>query len=517
MGALGTANILSGLTQGYAVSSSSSRTAVNDSDGRPHPGRGGRSPRWSSRSCCCVLTAPVQYLPTACLGAVIIVAAAGLISPAAWRTLARVDRVEVGIAATTTAGVILVGVLQALVIACAAVHRRRGAAQRPSARRGPRLRREPRAVGGRALQPPGAPHARGRGLPPGRPALLRQRSYFKGRIRESVAAAPPPVHALVFDAESMNLVDSSGMAALAEVVSQLRAEGIGFCVARMHQPVMDDLERDGLVDLIGAGQLPPHGGRGRRGLRHAPSRSARSMRSSADDVPVARRREVGGLRRPVLRGPGDEPGAQPARARRDQVVVVGGHHHRLRPAPGRAGRRCAGRPPAAACRPPPSRRPGRCPTAARRRATRRTIRATWPLELGATMNRSRRRVSPGTVSGHGSRRCQARRQRVAVRGVEGVGEAELGHHLVERLAVEHVQVHPGARARADRLHLGLVAGAPGVGERLPGHALDAARAPQLGRLAGHRGAPVDAGAEDVEQQRADRRGVAHGPIRSADG
>lgn len=82
-------------------------------------------------------------------------------------------------------------------------------------------------------------------------------SYFKGCIRESAAAAPAPVRALVFDAESMNLVDSSGMAALSEIVSQLRAEGIGFCVARMHQPVMDSLERDGLVDLIGPANFHP--------------------------------------------------------------------------------------------------------------------------------------------------------------------------------------------------------------------------------------------------------------------
>jgi SulP family sulfate permease len=82
-------------------------------------------------------------------------------------------------------------------------------------------------------------------------------SYFKGRIRESVAAAPPPVHALVFDAESMNLIDSSGIAALSEVVNQLRAEGIAFSVARMHEPVIVDLARDGLVDLIGPENFHP--------------------------------------------------------------------------------------------------------------------------------------------------------------------------------------------------------------------------------------------------------------------
>ena len=55
----------------------------------------------------------------------------------------------------------------------------------------------------------------------------------------------------------MNLVDSTGLAALGEVVTQLRGEGIGFAVARMHAPVMADLERDGLVKLIGPENFHP--------------------------------------------------------------------------------------------------------------------------------------------------------------------------------------------------------------------------------------------------------------------
>jgi SulP family sulfate permease len=50
------------------------------------------------------LTAPMQYLPKATLGAVIVAAAIGLVDPAAWRGLARTSRVEVAIAAVTLAG-----------------------------------------------------------------------------------------------------------------------------------------------------------------------------------------------------------------------------------------------------------------------------------------------------------------------------------------------------------------------------------------------------------------------------
>ena len=63
------------------------------------------------------LTEPVQYLPKAVLGAVIVFAAIGLIDPQAWRALAAVDPVEVAIAAVTTGCVVVFGVLEALVVA----------------------------------------------------------------------------------------------------------------------------------------------------------------------------------------------------------------------------------------------------------------------------------------------------------------------------------------------------------------------------------------------------------------
>jgi sulfate permease, SulP family len=63
------------------------------------------------------LTEPVQYLPKAVLGAVIVSAAIGLVDPQAWRALAAVDRVEVAIAGVTTGCVVGFGVLEALVVA----------------------------------------------------------------------------------------------------------------------------------------------------------------------------------------------------------------------------------------------------------------------------------------------------------------------------------------------------------------------------------------------------------------
>src|SRR5215211_4995677 len=61
----------------------------------------------------------LMFLPKATLGAVIVAAAIGLVDRDAWRGLARTSRVEVAIAAVTMAGVIAVGVLQALLVAVA--------------------------------------------------------------------------------------------------------------------------------------------------------------------------------------------------------------------------------------------------------------------------------------------------------------------------------------------------------------------------------------------------------------
>ena len=63
------------------------------------------------------LTGPIADLPKAALGAVIVSAASGLVEPAAWRGLWDTDRVELTIAAVTAAGVVAVGVLEAIIFA----------------------------------------------------------------------------------------------------------------------------------------------------------------------------------------------------------------------------------------------------------------------------------------------------------------------------------------------------------------------------------------------------------------
>jgi sulfate permease, SulP family len=105
-----------GITQGFPLGASGSRTTVNDEMGASTQIAG----LFAAGAVALVLlffTEPIAYLPSAVLGAVIVTAAMGLVDLSAWRSLSLVSRFEVGIAGVTTLGVVVFGVLQALAIA----------------------------------------------------------------------------------------------------------------------------------------------------------------------------------------------------------------------------------------------------------------------------------------------------------------------------------------------------------------------------------------------------------------
>ena len=114
--AMGAAQASAGLTQGLPLGASGSRTAVNDAMGA-RTQIAGLLAATSVVIVLLFLTGPIAELPKAVLGAVIVSAAVGLVEPAAWRGLWDTDRVEFTIAAVTTAGVVAVGVLEAIIFA----------------------------------------------------------------------------------------------------------------------------------------------------------------------------------------------------------------------------------------------------------------------------------------------------------------------------------------------------------------------------------------------------------------
>jgi SulP family sulfate permease len=81
--------------------------------------------------------------------------------------------------------------------------------------------------------------------------------YFKGRVREAIRAARAPVSWLVFDAEAVTHVDSTGLAALKQLTKDLRRDGITLVVARLRTRMEHQLELAGVTETIGRERFYP--------------------------------------------------------------------------------------------------------------------------------------------------------------------------------------------------------------------------------------------------------------------
>jgi SulP family sulfate permease len=254
--AMGAADLAAGLSQGFPIGASGSRTAVNDS-------MRARTQISAALAATVVvvillfLTGPMQYLPKPVLGAVIVAAAVGLVDIEAWRSLWRLDRIEFATAAVTTGGVVLIGVLNALVLAIAlsivdAIRR----SARP----------QDAVLGwddnlGRYADV--AAHTAAKTTPGVVVYRLDDRlffanaGYFKTRVLDAVRGAQGPVRRLVLDAGAVSHIDATGGKALETAVDELERRGIELSVARLHARTFATLETMGLVDRIGADRFYP--------------------------------------------------------------------------------------------------------------------------------------------------------------------------------------------------------------------------------------------------------------------
>lgn len=254
--AMGAANAAGGLSQGFPVGASGSRTAVNDDMG-VRTQVAGLVAAAAVAVVLLVLTEPVQYLPKAVLGAVIVFAAVGLVEPEAWRALAAVDRVEVAIAAVTMGCVIWFGVLQALVVAVglSVIDTVRRSARPHDAVLGwvERLGRYADvSLHPSARQTPGVVVYRLDDR-----LFFANARYFRGRVREAVRAAAPPVRRVVLDADAVTHVDATGLAALVDVADDLRRDGITLVVARLRTRMEEQFAAAGVLEVIGREHLYP--------------------------------------------------------------------------------------------------------------------------------------------------------------------------------------------------------------------------------------------------------------------
>jgi sulfate permease, SulP family len=254
--AFGAASIASGFSQGMPIGASGSRTAVNDSM-RATSQVSGLVGFATIAVILLFLTAPIQYLPSAVLGSVILFASVRLIDAAQWRALARSSRTEVAIAAIAAFFVVTIGVLAAIaaavVLSVIDVIRRVAAPDDAvlgwSARDGrySDVRSDPDAS-----ITPGVVVYRFNGR-----LFFANAHFFKRRIWAAVDGAPKPVRCLVLDATALSGIDASSVDALAEVHAGCTARNITFEVAHATSDLRERFEETELADLIGADNFYP--------------------------------------------------------------------------------------------------------------------------------------------------------------------------------------------------------------------------------------------------------------------
>lgn len=252
--AFGAANAAAGITGGFAVGSSASRTAAMDSAGARS-----QIPSLVAGIVVAVIllffTDLLALLPNAALAGIVANAVVNLIEVGEFRELWRQRRSEFWVAAVACLGVLVLGALQGVVIAFLfSLIDLLARASRP------KTAVMAAAVDGRSYDfPPGDPLASTRpGLVVyyfGAPLYFANATLFQEEIKALTAAAPTPVRWVVLDAEAVTDIDTSGAHALEQTIEALHHQGITFAVSRANPAVRVLLERYELLKPIGEERL----------------------------------------------------------------------------------------------------------------------------------------------------------------------------------------------------------------------------------------------------------------------
>ncbi len=240
--ALGAANIASALSQGFAVSGADSRTAMNDTSG----GKTQVAGLVAAATIAAVLwffTVPLSYVPVAALGAVLVMAAAGLFDFAAMREIYRYDRVEFALCIFTMIGVAAVGMINAILVAIMlSVLRFVQLVARPQLN-------ELGMVEGMSGFHDLEDHAEATTLPGlliirfEGPIVFFNASYFKQKILESVRKN---TRWIIIDFYPVTRVDSSGYFILLETIDRMSQKGIQLCFAGRQTRIQSRIKNMGL-------------------------------------------------------------------------------------------------------------------------------------------------------------------------------------------------------------------------------------------------------------------------------
>lgn len=255
--AQGVANAGAGLLQGMPVSTSLSASSLNDR-------AGARSGLASLTSGLVVIgtllfLAPLfAHLPTPVLAALVIEAVVmGMMNVAEMRRLARVQRFDFWIAMVAILATLAVGVLAGVLVGIAlSLLWLVAVTTRPAM---PTLGRRP----GTTFFRPIARHPDDE-LFPGVAVLRLEGNLFFAtsealdeRVRELVDGSAGGLGCVVLDCSAITFTDAQGAAGLDELVTVADESGFELRLARLRPAVRAVLDRDGVVDRIGADRIHP--------------------------------------------------------------------------------------------------------------------------------------------------------------------------------------------------------------------------------------------------------------------
>lgn len=248
---IGSANLVSGLTQGLPISASDTRTAVAEAAG-------------SRTQVTMVVAAAIvgaatlwmgdllYYLPTAALGGILIASAWGLCDFGEFARLWRFRGSDLAAALLTMAGVVVLGVMDGILVgvvfslvlllrALAFPHDAVLGRTPDGGWHDPAYRVDARAV----------------------PGLLVYRfssalffancELFRDRVEKRIAEAPHTVHRVVIDGSAIHDVDLMACDLLVDLERELRARGIALVFGNLRDRVRRDIER-GLRFAAGDGE-----------------------------------------------------------------------------------------------------------------------------------------------------------------------------------------------------------------------------------------------------------------------
>jgi sulfate permease, SulP family len=251
--ALGAANAGAGLFSGFPIGSSLSKSAANDR-------AGARSP--ASLITAAAATALVALfltplfapLPEATLGAIVVVAVAGMMKVAKMRDLWQLRRVDFWLAALALVGVLVMPTLPALglavVVSLGMLVWRASQA---------RLTFLGRARG--ALEPVDLREAPDAAIPgllivcPDEMLFFANAASVRDGIVQTVADADPPPSVVLLDLVLTPELDVPAVEAVKDLCQRLGSDGVELWLCRVRPPVRDLLDRAGVLDVIGADRI----------------------------------------------------------------------------------------------------------------------------------------------------------------------------------------------------------------------------------------------------------------------